>query len=300
MPLPWIPRIYLSPQFFKKLELCVLANDLGIDRADAAIAIVRFWWLAHIRNNDITPADEQYIDATFGAGFSAAMLKAGWICLVPPGHVSVPKFDKYLSKRATRRIERAIRLGSKEGFKKVDNEEDIADIVRSVIAGNDVETNLQVLKLKLNDGKVEKPKKGKGPKVLNLTLFEQFYKAYPKKRSRGDAEKAFKAIGVTEELLQQMLAAIAKQSETWEWRKQNGQFIPYPATWLRAKGWLDEGSAEGDGSGSGGRIRAEKGKYDSPGEGSEPIDPPHTPARTERTLFDDVAEGEGGDRSIPY
>ena len=27
---------------------------------------------------------------------------------------------------------------------------------------------------------------------------------------------------------------------TWDWQKKNGQFIPYPATWLNAEGWEDE------------------------------------------------------------
>jgi hypothetical protein len=30
----------------------------------------------------------------------------------------------------------------------------------------------------------------------------------------------------------------AKQSE--DWIKENGKYIPHPATWLNAKGWLDE------------------------------------------------------------
>lgn len=39
----------------------------------------------------------------------------------------------------------------------------------------------------------------------------------------------------------------AKKSE--QWRKDNGQFIPYPSTWLRAKGWEDEDAAPGQSSG---------------------------------------------------
>jgi hypothetical protein len=31
---------------------------------------------------------------------------------------------------------------------------------------------------------------------------------------------------------------VAKKSR--DWLKENGQYIPYPATWLNAKGWEDE------------------------------------------------------------
>ena len=31
---------------------------------------------------------------------------------------------------------------------------------------------------------------------------------------------------------------VAKQSE--QWQKENGKFIPFPATWLDSERWLDE------------------------------------------------------------
>ena len=71
-------------------------------------------------------------------------------------------------------------------------------------------------------------------------LFESFWKAYPKKRSKGDAEKAWKAIKPNEELLKVMLSKIEEAKLSHAWQKENGQYIPHPATWLRAKGWEDE------------------------------------------------------------
>jgi len=70
--------------------------------------------------------------------------------------------------------------------------------------------------------------------------FQKFWKAYPKKKSKGDAEKAFKAIKPDEQLLATMIATIERAKTSEQWQKDNGQFIPYPATWLRAKGWEDE------------------------------------------------------------
>lgn len=70
--------------------------------------------------------------------------------------------------------------------------------------------------------------------------FEVFWAAYPKKKSKGDAEKAWKAINPTVALTATILDAINKFKSSVQWTKDNGQFIPYPATWLRAKGWEDE------------------------------------------------------------
>lgn len=74
--------------------------------------------------------------------------------------------------------------------------------------------------------------------------FARFWEVYPKKRSKGDAEKAFKSINPPEQLLGAMIAAVERQKLSRDWQKDGGQFIPYPATWLRAKGWENEDGAQ--------------------------------------------------------
>ena len=73
-------------------------------------------------------------------------------------------------------------------------------------------------------------------------LFDQFWAQYPKKRSKGQAEKAWVKIQPQpdEQLVDRMIAAIERAKKSEEWRKENGRYIPYPATWLNAKGWEDE------------------------------------------------------------
>lgn len=72
------------------------------------------------------------------------------------------------------------------------------------------------------------------------TAFARFYKAYPKRKSRGQAEKAFLKINPDEQLLTQMLESVERAKTSEEWIKEKGKYIPHPATWLNAKGWLDE------------------------------------------------------------
>jgi hypothetical protein len=82
-------------------------------------------------------------------------------------------------------------------------------------------------------------RKEPGAKVLAVS-FERFWAAYPKKRNKGDALKAWRALKPSEELVTAILAAVERAKASVQWRKDEGQFIPYPATWLRARGFEDE------------------------------------------------------------
>jgi len=78
-----------------------------------------------------------------------------------------------------------------------------------------------------------------------LTRFETFWSAYPKKKSKGQAERTFRKINPDEQLLAVMLASIERAKKAEDWVRSGGQFVPHPATWLNAKGWEDE-IPEGD------------------------------------------------------
>lgn len=72
------------------------------------------------------------------------------------------------------------------------------------------------------------------------THFEKFWKAYPKRVSKGQAERAWRKLSPDEQLIAIILQAIERAKTSEKWLKNGGQYIPYPATWLNAKGWLDE------------------------------------------------------------
>jgi len=75
--------------------------------------------------------------------------------------------------------------------------------------------------------------------------FEGFWKSYPRKKSKGQAERAWLKIKPTEQLQGQILAALERAKTSTDWAKEDGRFIPYPATWLNAKGWEDEIEEDG-------------------------------------------------------
>ena len=70
--------------------------------------------------------------------------------------------------------------------------------------------------------------------------FDAFWKAYPKRKKKLDAKKAWKVLKPTPELQALILTALEWQRQTYDWTKEDGQFIPLPATWLRAGCWEDE------------------------------------------------------------
>lgn len=70
--------------------------------------------------------------------------------------------------------------------------------------------------------------------------FKDFWAAYPKKIGKDAALKAFMKRKPSAELLSKMIAAIEWQSQTDQWKKDGGQYIPNPATWLNQGRWEDE------------------------------------------------------------
>ena len=89
----------------------------------------------------------------------------------------------------------------------------------------------------------QKPEPKKAPQANKGADFEIFWDAYPKKKSKETARKAFdKAIKKID--LQTMLDAVEAQKHSKQWKEKDGQFIPYPATWLNAECWNDEVEAD--------------------------------------------------------
>lgn len=74
--------------------------------------------------------------------------------------------------------------------------------------------------------------------------FDEFWKAYPKKVGKQEAKRAWQRMNGNRPTTEIIIAKI-EQLKNWEqWQKQNGQFIPNPATWLNRGGWDDEAKVD--------------------------------------------------------
>jgi len=67
--------------------------------------------------------------------------------------------------------------------------------------------------------------------------FERFYAAYPKKKSKPLALKAWLKHKPD---INVVLKSLIMHKKCDQWTKNKGEFIPYPASWLNAEGWNDE------------------------------------------------------------
>ncbi len=83
-------------------------------------------------------------------------------------------------------------------------------------------------------------REGKPVENLWKRRFKEFWDAYPNKTGKGAAEKAYLKIKPTQELHETMIRAVRAASLSRQWKKDGGQFIPNPATWLNQRRWEDE------------------------------------------------------------
>ena len=88
-------------------------------------------------------------------------------------------------------------------------------------------------------GEGDKSKDGLVPKH-KPERFMKLWAIWPKKRrkARREAVKAWDRLKASDELLNEMSAALAKQMEGADWKRGIG--VPYPSTWLNGRRWEDE------------------------------------------------------------
>lgn len=100
--------------------------------------------------------------------------------------------------------------------------------------------------------------------------FDAFWEAYPRKRSKGQAEKTWTKLNPDDDLLEEILTGLENAKRSVEWQRDEGQFIPYPSTWLNAQGWEDE-YEEARSNGKTGGGFGKDGKQSAGGKKKDPL-----------------------------
>lgn len=75
---------------------------------------------------------------------------------------------------------------------------------------------------------------------LQEQRFNAFWQAYPIKKAKQAAWKAWQKIKPNTELFERIMSAVDNAKRSEDWVKDNGRYIPYPATWLTGGRWDDE------------------------------------------------------------
>lgn len=94
--------------------------------------------------------------------------------------------------------------------------------------------------ISIADNKNKNKNKSKNKNKETDILFDRFWDAYPRHVNKQGAIRAFEKANVDESLLETILNAIERQKKSDQWTKDNGQFIPHPATWLNQRRWDDD------------------------------------------------------------
>lgn len=77
-------------------------------------------------------------------------------------------------------------------------------------------------------------------KTLAEKRFDEFWAAYPKKVGKKAVKTAWNKIKPDTELHNKIMTSIGRAGATDQWQRENGRFIPNPATWLKQGRWDDE------------------------------------------------------------
>lgn len=70
--------------------------------------------------------------------------------------------------------------------------------------------------------------------------FESFWKAYPRKVGKGNAWRAWQKLKPNKSLHEKILDSVIAHSSDAQWEKDDGQYIPHPATFLNQRRFDDE------------------------------------------------------------
>lgn len=103
-----------------------------------------------------------------------------------------------------------------------------------------VNNNRTTTEQQLNTNKNDK----NGRSSIYAQKFEQFYAKYPKKKAKQAAVKAWGKLKPDDALFAQIMKGLDNHIRSEDWSKDDGQFIPYPATWLNGRRWEDEVTGE--------------------------------------------------------
>lgn len=151
--------------------------------------------------------------------------------------ISIINYDVYQSQNDTEMTPKshgkAAEVTQKNTIKNDKNDKNVQE--EYMYASGDA----QVYTAKEKEPTKDKPRSPFKSKIQEAR-FDEFWKAHPKKRSKGQAEKAWVKVSPDAELFAKMLDGLERAKKSRDWIKDGGQYIPYPSTWLNAKGWEDD------------------------------------------------------------
>jgi hypothetical protein len=210
--------IKLEHATLDKPEVLELAELLHVSHGDALLLCLRFWvWLdQQSRNGRHLRVSKKSLDGLLMCpGISNALIFVKWLGEDDDG-LFVPNFDNHNGETSKKRVLRNQRQANwrLNGDESVDGDVDTS-----------ASTKASTREEKRRDN--------------NTHHFAEFWRHYPKKVGKHEAQKAFLKLHPDAALFERMLRALAAACSSEQWRRDDGKFIPHAATWLNNRRFED-------------------------------------------------------------
>ena len=215
MTTPWIK---MCVDLSTKREVIALARALGSNEDAIVGKLHRLWaWAdANTKDGNVEGVTGQWIDRYLDApNFARNLAKVGWI-RIRRSSVFFPNFERHMSKSAKTRAVTASRVSKHRNA--------------ATVTGPLPEKRREEKTIK------DPPNPPRG--TTYTPGFLAFWREYPRKVGKGAAFRAYQKRGGVDVAL--LVAAVQSQRAGPDWIRDNGQYVPNPATWLNQRRWEDE------------------------------------------------------------
>ncbi len=199
-----------------------LAEILGVDELHIVGGLFCFWAWAdkHAVDGVVDGATSRLVDKVSCInGFTDAMHQVGWINVSTTG-INIPNYDRHNGESGKERSLKNARQSRWRAGKSVN-----VDATPSTQPSTTPSTREEKRREDINTSDVDNG-------------FALFWSAYPNKKAKPAAAKAFKTAKINGHL-PEVLADIESKSQSESWLKNGGQFVPMPATYLNQRRWED-------------------------------------------------------------
>ena len=142
------------------------------------------------------------------------------------GYFAIAGWEEYQNIEGMDKIKEQNRLRQKKWY---DKQKELPNVIPNVSITQPNATDKEEDK----DKEIDKDKE-------DIYPFDEFWSAYPKKKAKEAARKAWVKLKPDETLGKEIIQAVIESAKTKDWLKENGKYIPYPATYLNGKRWEDE------------------------------------------------------------
>lgn len=184
----------------------------------------------HSSNGVLVGYTPETMDHIIGwEGLSQAMINVGWMAYDGDETLALPEFDEHNGKSAKRRA---------EDQKRKRESRVCPQSVRNLSA-DEADRQPKKSGLEKRREEVNPPTPRKRGDDDEPAGFDAFWSAYPRKVSKPQAIKAWRKLSPDTQALTAILAGLERDRRSDQWRRDGGQFIPHPATWLNNRRWED-------------------------------------------------------------